>query len=79
MNFFGKLLLNKISFLNLFNHINIGVQLPKECYRWHVLKLETPWMILDGHGSHVNMEVITRTKEMGFDLLIFLSHKSHVL
>jgi hypothetical protein len=30
MNFFGKLLLNKVFFLNVFYHINIGVQLPKD-------------------------------------------------
>jgi hypothetical protein len=36
-------------------------------------------LILDGHGSHVTLEVIEQAQEFGLDMIILLSHTSHAL
>ena len=36
-------------------------------------------LILDGHGSHVILEVVHKTRQTGLDLLTLLSHTSHKL
>jgi hypothetical protein len=36
-------------------------------------------LILDGHGSHVNLEVIEQAQQFGLDMITLPSHTSHVL
>ncbi len=35
--------------------------------------------ILDGHGSHVTLQVVTQAQQIGLKLLALLAHTSHVL
>jgi hypothetical protein len=35
--------------------------------------------ILDGHGSHVTLQVVTQAQQLGLKLLTLLAHTSHVL
>jgi hypothetical protein len=35
--------------------------------------------ILDGHGSHITLEVIEQAKEFGLDIITLPSHTSHAL
>jgi hypothetical protein len=36
-------------------------------------------LILDGHGSHVNLEAIEQAQQFGLDMIALPSHTSHVL
>jgi hypothetical protein len=36
-------------------------------------------LILDGHGSHVTMDVVKTACSVGLDLLTLLSHTSHAM
>jgi hypothetical protein len=36
-------------------------------------------LILDGHGSHVTMDVVKTARSVGLDLLILPSHTSHAM
>ena len=36
-------------------------------------------MILDGHNSHVNLEVLHQAREAGLDMGTLSSHTSHAL
>jgi hypothetical protein len=39
---------------------------------WHLL-------FLDGHGSHVTLEAIAQTHEVGLDMITLPIHTSHVV
>jgi hypothetical protein len=36
-------------------------------------------LILDGHGSHVTLEIVHKARQTGLDLLTLPSHTSHML
>jgi hypothetical protein len=36
-------------------------------------------LVLDGHGNHVTLEVVTQAQEMGLNMLTLPSHTSHDL
>jgi hypothetical protein len=56
-------------FLSLFKRSILGGSSPNN---HHLL-------ILNGHGSHVNLKAIKQVQEFGQDLIMLLSYTSHVL
>ena len=42
-------------------------------------QIKSHLLILDGHGSHVTLNVILKAREHGLNLLILPSHTSHAL
>ena len=54
-------------------------------FLWHlhlrggILQTHRHLLILDGHGSHVTLDMIKKAREHGLDLLTLPSHTSHAL
>jgi hypothetical protein len=44
-----------------------------------ILPTNRHFLILDGHGSHVTLEVVYKAMQIGLDLLTLPSHTSHRL